>query len=103
MADRKVNTGLTEAEVRHAFDRALHDLTDTEIRSMLSAETVSRQQKDAALENDIILLGDAISEAEDTAAVLRSSLAGQLNGGAKNLLQITNSADHETKRGITAT
>ena len=103
MADRKINTGLTEAEVRHAFDRALHDLTDAEIQAMLSAEALSRQQTDAALENAVSLLETVLAEAEAEQAVQRASLAGQLNSSAKNLIQITNTAGHETKRGITAT
>ena len=82
MADRKINTGLTEAEVHAAFYRALHDLTDEQITQLLSAERVSRQQGDAALENDLARLDTACS-------TVQAALAGEINGGAKNLMQLT--------------
>ena len=82
MADRKINTGLTEAEVHAAFYRALHDLTDEQITQLLSAERVSRQQGDAALENDLARLDAACS-------AVQAALTGEINGGAKNLMQLT--------------
>ena len=49
MADRKINTGLTEAEVHTAFYRALHDLTDAQIQAMIAEEAASRLSADSAI------------------------------------------------------
>ena len=37
MADRKLNTGLTENEVHTAFFRALNDLSDAEVQALIDA------------------------------------------------------------------
>ncbi len=49
MADKKINTGLTEAEVHTAFYRALHDLTDAQIQAMIAEEAASRLSADSAI------------------------------------------------------
>ena len=53
MADRKLNTGLTDAQILQAFDRALHDLTDEEIRSALETEAGLREQNYRTAMNSI--------------------------------------------------
>lgn len=53
MADKKLNTGLSAEQVRLAFTRALHDMTDTEvlaaIAKQVSAEKEERVQKQVML------------------------------------------------------
>lgn len=84
MADRKINTGLTEAEVHTAFYRALHDLSDAEVQAMVSAEQVSRQQADTALENAVSGLQTGLSTETGAREALQSIVAEQVNQGAKN-------------------
>ena len=92
MADRKINTGLTETEIRTAFSRALNDMTDAEIRALVSEETVSRQQADAQLHNALAAETTARQTADaaiqSDAAKQRTALTTQINGGAKNRMPV---------------
>lgn len=92
MADRKINTGLTETEIRTAFSRALNDMTDAEIRALVSEETVSRQQTDAQLHNALAAETTARQTADTAiqadAAKQRTALTTQINGGAKNRMPV---------------
>ena len=92
MADRKINTGLTETEIRTAFSRALNDMTDAEIRALVSEETVSRQQADAQLHNALAAETTARQTADTAiqadAAKQRTALTAQINGGAKNRMPV---------------
>ena len=86
MADKKINTGLSEAEVHTAFHRALHDLTDAEVRALVSAEAQSRQQNDDRLENEISLLETAAGAEAAARETLQGVVAGEIDNGAKNLI-----------------
>ncbi len=92
MADRKINTGLTETEIRTAFSRALNDMTDAEIRALVSEETVSRQQADAQLHNALAAETTARQTADTAiqsdAAKQLNALTAQINGGAKNRMPV---------------
>ena len=92
MADRKINTGLTETEIRTAFSRALNDMTDAEIGALVSEETVSRQQADAQLHNALAAETTARQTADTAiqsdAAKQRNALTTQINGGAKNRMPV---------------
>ena len=92
MADRKINTGLTETEIRTAFSRALNDMTDAEIRALVSEETVSRQQTDAQLHNALAAETTARQTADTAiqsdAAKQLNALTAQINGGAKNRMPV---------------
>ncbi len=94
MADRKINTGLTEAEVHTAFYRALHDLTDAQIQALIAAEAETRSQHDDSLEN-------AVSQLDITCDAMRTAEMHQINSGAKNRLKLT--AVSRTHNGITFT
>lgn len=92
MADRKINTGLTETEIRTAFSRALNDMTDAEIGALVSEETVSRQQADAQLHNALAAETTARQTADTAiqsdAAKQLNALTAQINGGAKNRMPV---------------
>lgn len=92
MADRKINTGLTETDIRTAFSRALNDMTDAEIGALVSEETVSRQQADAQLHNALAAETTARQTADTAiqadAAKQRTALTTQINGGAKNRMPV---------------
>lgn len=94
MADRKINTGLTEAEVHTAFYRALHDLTDAQIQALIAAEAETRSQHDDALEN-------AVSQLDTACDTMREAEVRQIDNGAKNRLRV--SASSRTHNGITFT
>lgn len=96
MADRKINTGLTEAQVHEAFSRALHDLTDAQVRALVSAETVGRQEGDEALGNAIVTLETSLLDEIDTRHAAdekhAAALGGLIDGGAKNRATVNNTS-----------
>lgn len=93
MADRKINTGLTEAEVHTAFYRALHDLTDAQIQALIAAEAETRSQHDDSLEN-------AVSQLDITCDAMREAEIRQIDSGAKNRLTINSGSSTPPTRWI---
>ena len=93
MADRKINTGLTEAQVHEAFHRALHDLTDAQVQGLVSGEAVSRQEGDALLGNAVTQLDAALSSETSARTAAddkhEAALVNLVDSGAKNRLDIT--------------
>lgn len=65
MADRKLNTGLTTEQVMLAFDRALHDMTDDEVRAeiaaQVAAEALTRAQEDSRVAQLVSELGGTVA------------------------------------------
>ena len=97
MADRKLNTGLTENEVRTAFFRALNDLSDAEVQALIDAEKTSRQQADAQLDQAVNQLSLAISAERES---LQTLVAAQLDSGAKNLLTVSSGSNTTAQRYV---
>ena len=93
MADRKINTGLTEAEVHTAFYRALHDLTDAQIQALIASEAETRSQHDDSLEN-------AVSQLDITCDAMREAEIRQIDSGAKNRLTINSGSSTPPTRWI---
>ncbi len=100
MADRKLNTGLTENEVRTAFFRALNDLSDAEVQALIDAEKTSRQQADAQLDQAVNQLSLAISAETAARESLQTLVAAQLDSGAKNLLTVSSGSNTTAQRYV---
>lgn len=67
MADnpKTFDTGLTKAQIAEAFNRALNDMTDAQIRALVASEETARENADITIEAKISALEARVAALEE--------------------------------------